>query len=559
MSTVNLWEFIAGLGIFLYGMTQIEKSLNKFAGNRLSVFLREQTQNPIKAVFGGTIATALLQSSSVVSLMVLAFVGAGIIEMRNALGVIFGANLGTTLTGWIVATIGFKLDIEALALPLVGLGSLGILAIPKKRNSHHLFLAGLGLGLILLGLGYMKGSLESLSTQFDISVLKGHSLFVYLLVGIVFTAVIQSSSATMMIALSALNATLIDVHSAAALVIGANLGTTSTVMLGSIKGSAAKKQVALAHFLFNVVADLLALALLGVLLSLLVDQFGITDPLYTLVAFHSTFNLIGIVLFLPFINIFARFLEKRFVVEPGKVSRYIGSVPPRVSVAAMTALENETRALVSGVFNLNRRCLKIDVPHTLLVPPSNNGALPAEPPQKFNEQYGSIKTLEGEILNYAVAVQKHSPAPESISRLNSLLSCVRDSVVSAKALKDIRHNLVEFRHSVEAPIQQYEQFLSAFMQTFYNRLKNLWDEQNHALRIDLLSQMIVDNNQFHDDFIKRIYADAKLDLIDERMLSTLLNVNRELYTSNHNLLNACQHLLLEPHEREDLSNLYLSR
>lgn len=558
MSALNIWEFVAGLGIFLFGMTQVEHALNKFAGKRLGVFLRDQTNNPIKSIFGGTFATAFLQSSSVVSLMVLAFVGAGIIEMRNALGIIFGANLGTTLTGWIVATIGFKLDIEAFALPLIGIGSLGILIVAKKTARSHLLLSIFGIGIILLGLSYMKGSLESLSSQFDIATLSGYPPIIYLFVGLLFTAVIQSSSATMMIALSALNADVIELSPAVALIIGADLGTTSTVLLGGLKGTAGKKQVALAHFLFNLVTAVLAFLMLGPLLAFLINVIGMKDPLYTLVAFHSSFNLLGIVLFLPFIKPFANYLEKRFVVTPTRAARFISAVPARVSEAAMTAMEKETRSLVAQVFALNRRCLKMDIAALITTADSNLDSA-FDQHAKFDEQYGTIKTLEGEMLEYSVSVQKHLQTPDSITRLNDLLSSIRDAVVSAKSLKDIRHNLVNFRHTASQPMQNYNQFLIGFMEPFYRQLKRLWDEENHALLLEQFSKLIVDNNQFHDDFIKRIYADAKLDIVDERVLSTLLNVNRELFTSNQNLLNALQHLLLDPQEHEHLGNLHLNR
>ncbi|MBV1914873.1 MAG: Na/Pi symporter, partial [Pseudomonadales bacterium] len=407
-------------------------------------------------------------------------------------------------------------------------------------------------------LSYMKGSLESLSTQLDISLLTGYPPLVYLLCGLVFTAVIQSSSATMMIALSALNAGMIDLYPAAALIIGADLGTTSTVLLGGIKGTTAKKQVAAAHFLFNLTTTVMAFALLGPLLFFLVDVVGMSDPLYTLVAFHSSFNLLGVILFFPFIKPFANFLEKRFIVIPTKAAQFITAVPARVSEAAMAAMEKETRSLIAQVFALNRRCLKMGIP--ILTKEAEIKSSPiSDQHAKFDEQYGTIKMLEGEMLEYSVSLQKHPQTPEVITRLNNLLSCIRDAVVAAKSLKDIRHNLVEFRHASAKSIQQYNKFMFDFMEHFYRHLNQSWEEENHALLLEQLSKLVVDNNQFHDDFIKRIYTDAKHDIVDERMLSTLLNVNRELYTSNQNLLNAFQHLLLEPQEHEDLSNLYLSR
>lgn len=123
---IDLWRLAAGLGLFLFGMHQLESSLNLLAGRSFKKFLREHTGHPVKGVLAGAVATAALQSSSVVSLIVLAFVGTGIISLASAIAIVFGSNLGTTATGWIVASVGFKLDIEALALPLVAIGGLGV-------------------------------------------------------------------------------------------------------------------------------------------------------------------------------------------------------------------------------------------------------------------------------------------------------------------------------------------------------------------------------------------------------------------------------------------------
>ena len=278
---LDLWRLAAGLGLFLFGMHQLEQALTQLAGRSFKKFLRQYTAKPLRGVLAGAVTTAALQSSSVVSLIVLAFVGTGIISLASALGIVFGSNLGTTMTGWIVATIGFKLDIEALALPLITIGGFGVVwsATGTRRSGASHFVVGLG--LMLMGLEFMKAGALIATTLFDPSALAGYPLIIFLLAGLLLTAIIQSSSATIMITLSALYAGAIPLDSAAAIAIGADLGTTITALLGALAGSAAKKRVAAAVVLFNVVADTIAFLSLKPLLRFITEVLAIGDPLFS--------------------------------------------------------------------------------------------------------------------------------------------------------------------------------------------------------------------------------------------------------------------------------------
>jgi len=213
---IDIWRLASGLGLFLFGMHQLEQSLKLLAGRPFKKFIREHTARPLKSVLVGALSTAALQSSSVVSLIVLAFVGTGIISLASAIGIVFGSNLGTTATGWIVATVGFKLDIEVISLPLITIGGLGAVwsTIGTRRAGFsHLIV---GFGLMLMGLDFMKSGAINLSALFDPAALIDYPPIVFLLAGFLTTAVIQSSSATIMITLSALYAGVIPLDSAAA-------------------------------------------------------------------------------------------------------------------------------------------------------------------------------------------------------------------------------------------------------------------------------------------------------------------------------------------------------
>lgn len=310
MATIEIWSLAAGLGLFIFSMNQLEVSLKFLAGSRLKDFLARNTNHLFRGILTGTLATAILQSSSVVILMLLTLVGAGLLSLKNAIGVVLGANLGTTFTGWIISIIGFKVDFNILIMPLLAIGSFGQAFLPKNRyfySAKFLFY----LALLFWGLATMKNSVADLGSMTNLAALAGFHPLVYLVAAFLFTAIIQSSSAAMMITLSALNSELIPFAGAAAMVIGADLGTTVTAILGSLKGSPDAKRIAYGHFIYNLVIDILAFTFLYPLMGL-VQTITPQEPLVSLVLFHSSFNFFGILLFSPFVGRFTAFLETRF-------------------------------------------------------------------------------------------------------------------------------------------------------------------------------------------------------------------------------------------------------
>lgn len=491
---------LGGLGLFLFGMTQVETALKAIGGRSLARFLQRRTDTPLKAVGGGIVATALLQSSSVVSLMVLAFAGAGLLSLASAIGVVFGANLGTTFTGWVVATLGFKVDLEELVLPLLAAG--GLLFVFGRDRTTQIGQVVIGLGLLLLGLEFMKGSVSSLTQDVDIERLGELAAWQYLLFGVVFAGVIQSSSAVMMVTLTALHADVISLASAAAIAIGADLGTTTTVLLGALKGSPSKRRVATAHVLFNVTTDAIAFGLRLPLLAL-VEGVGITDPLYSLVAFHSVFNVIGLLLFVPIIKPFASWLGRRFQVASPAEAHYLPDVGAEVADVALRAIEEETAHLIARVVAQNRLVFSPPLP----MPP---GRLPVETsdeardePERFEAMYDRTKRLEGEILRFATRLQRQPLEEAESRRLSQLLAAVRDSVHSTKQLKDIRHNLQAFEESSGPRINAYLDHFRSVMGSFTSELYSLRRAgQPHPAPEDIV-EIIQGVHERHDEMPRR--------------------------------------------------------
>ncbi len=547
----DYWGLLAGVALFLFAMVQLELGLKALGGRQLAAYLKKQTGRRINAVIGGIVSTALLQSSSVVGLMALAFTGAGLLTLTAALGIVFGSNLGTTLTGWIVATIGFKLEIFALSLPLIGIG--GLLFVFGRQRWVEYGRAVLALGLLLMGLQLMKSSVASLEALIDISDLAGLAPWQYLLFGMLVAAVIQSSSATMMITLAALNAGIIDLPNAAAVAIGANLGTTSTVVIGAIKGSAVRQQVAAGHVLFNVITDVIAIILRTPMLAL-IAWLGISDPLYALVAFHSLFNLLGLCLFFPFTEKFANMLQRLIPEQGQQQARYLQDVQSGVGGAAIDACERETSQLLARALRLQMNAFAPPLTQPQGRPPiPHRHGIQKLKLLPFDELYRATKTLEGELLEFAIRLQAGPLESTESARLTQLLRAAREGVHSAKAIKDIRHNLADLAAADGSGnfVNQVRDLSASFLQDLYN----LRDTDEYAVSFEDLAETLIRAQKRHDVFHEAIYTAVRNDQIEESEVSSLLNVNRELLTANRALLMALGNYYLEAARQDDLEHL----
>jgi phosphate:Na+ symporter len=533
------WQAVAGLGVFLFGMRQLELALKQVAGPRFNHWIVHSTSHPLRAVSTGIIATAMVQSSSLVGLITLAFLGAGIMPLVNGIGVVLGSNLGTTFTGWMVATLGFKVDMSAWVMPLLGLSGLGYGLLKGRLQSVALLM--LGLGLLLLGLDWMKGSFTQFSAELQLDVLQGYPLIVYLLFGVVITAIIQSSSVMMMLALAALYAEMLTLPAAAALVIGADLGTTSTVLIGSLQGAAAKRRLAMAHVIFNLVVDVLAFLSIGLILHL-IHWLQITDPLFGLVAFHSIFNLVGLLLFLPFIRQYSDFLERIIGDrQPARVTAYIHAVPPTVTEAAMLALNQETKRLIALVLVLNMRVLRL--PQSMVTDQELPEAFRQQPDNTF---YLHLKSLEGDIINFALQIQKFNQHKGRLDAGHSKtvshtidhhMQAIRAAIYAAKSIKDIRDNIRQFETTSQPRLQRYFAQLIKEAGQHYNTLVGLVRQDGELLSEDLQS-VKQQANTTRREFRQHIHQHMSDEVLSGAELSTLLNVNKELYNSKSALVKA---------------------
>ena len=303
--------------MFLYGMSLMSTGLQKAAGTGLRKLLASITSNPFKGVLTGLGVTAAIQSSSATTVMVVGFVNAGLLTLTQAIGVIMGANIGTTMTAWIIAVFGFKADISALAVPLMALGF--IFSVSKKDKLRNISELIIGFSLLFLGLSLMKSSVPDLRQTPEvlefITSWSGHgfaSVLLFLALGTVLTLILQSSSATVALTLIMLNMGWIQFDMAAAMVLGENIGTTITANIAAAVGSVNAKRAALAHTVFNLFGVVWALAIFHPFINFvqwLVSLMGVdeaTATIYGISMLHTTFNLLNTLLLVCFTKPIAR-------------------------------------------------------------------------------------------------------------------------------------------------------------------------------------------------------------------------------------------------------------
>lgn len=333
---------IGGLGLFLLGMNLLTGSLRTLAGGSLRRLIAKYTRTPLSGAITGAAATAIVQSSSAITVTAIGFVGAGLMTFHHALGIIFGANIGTTVTGWIVALLGFKFDIGLFAWPGLLIGALCHTFL--KGRGPKVGLALCGLSLLLVGIETMQVGMKPFEGAVTPDVFPGDSLlgrFQLLLIGVVITIVTQSSSAGVATAMVALSTGSISFSQAAAMVIGMDVGTTVTAALATVGGSTAMRQTGFAHVIYNLMTGGMAFILLGPYAAFVEDYVATGDmgaAQIAVVGFHSFFNTLGVLLVLPFTRYFARLIQRAFPSTAHSITGRLDSLLLADTQAAASAL-----------------------------------------------------------------------------------------------------------------------------------------------------------------------------------------------------------------------------
>lgn len=404
-------SLVGGLGLFLLAVSMITEGLRLAAGDALRDILARSTKTPLRGVASGILMTSIVQSSSAVTVATIGFVNAGLLNLLQALGIIYGANIGTTMTAWLIAAVGFELKIELLALPLVGIGmALRLLGTSNRLGALGEALAGFG--LFFIGVDVLREAFEGFATGMDLTSLSSGSalsVMLYVLVGFIATLVTQSSSAAIAITLTAATGGVLALDAAAAMVIGANVGTTSTAAMSVIGATPNAKRVAAAHVIFNVVTGIVALLLLPILLKLVAwtsEAFGLDSYIaVSLAIFHSVFNILGVLIMWGFTTRLARFLQNRFATKAEELGRPV-HLDKNVMASPGLALDALRLEL--------RRMAKMSCDYSI-------SALRGARPGEINYLHLALNALNESVESFVTHLQRERLAEATTTDLSAML------------------------------------------------------------------------------------------------------------------------------------------
>jgi len=416
----NFKTISAGIAILLFGMIMLEEGFRVFTKGPLQNILKRATDKLYKSIIVGAVVTGLIQSSSLVSVITISFISAGLISLSEGLGLIFGANIGTTATAWLVAGFGLKIKISALAMPMLVFGI--IFSFQKKDSLKGIGNVLAGLGFFFLGIHYMKEGFDVFKQYIDLTeyAVPGFlGVIIYTGIGVVITTVLQSSSATLALILTALSAGQIEYENALALAIGANIGTTITAILGSLSSNIAGRRLAGAHLIFNVTTGLVALAFIFPLARLVNSlsewlNIAVTDYTLKLALFHTIFNVLGVLIMIPFVSKLESFLLKYFKERQDKdidEPKYLNEAVLKFPGTVISSLIKESKYLYkNAIFEIVAHSLNI---HRVDI---KSGEKVKKIIKKSTEDlhidvedlyYKKVKSIYGEIIRYATTAQNN--------------------------------------------------------------------------------------------------------------------------------------------------------
>lgn len=537
-----LLGIVSGTALFILAVSYLESAIRALAGRKVKRVLRGTTSRPGIALVVSALITALLQGSSVVMLLLLSLVGAGVLPLRNALAVMLGANLGTTLDTWLVIALGFKLQLELFAVPFLLLaGTLAL--VGRGERSVHWSRFAVGLGLFFLSLGMLRDAFAADSIPKD-WINSYWPLPVFSLVGLVLTALIQSSLAVTVLAAAAVHGGVMDLVPAAALVLGAEIGTTIKLFFGSTDGSPAKRRLAWANLIINLGTALVLLVILRPVLSLAQVLVGDLDDVFVLVMFQSLVNLVSVIMFFPFLGYFAEWLERFVRGDAFRKSLNLGEVPPSDPDLALELFRRESETYLKAACIVNLAALRLPVvslldgvgfgeSHPLVRSLSTHGSLP----------YEYMKSWQGELQLYYLSLRNTGQDSVHAEEGDRLASAVRNAMHALKSMHDIRDNLHELRESTSEIKHEAYHHIREGTRNAFEALLSLLVMPKGVDEV-VLAERFEQINSDYESTLERLYKEAARSSIDSRAFTVMMNLNREVYASKKAMLLAVRDLLV---------------
>jgi phosphate:Na+ symporter len=546
-------EIAAGVSIFLFGMLFLEEGFKAFTGGFLEKLLQNTTNKTWKSLTFGIVSTTIMQSSSLVSVITISFISAGLITLVAGIGIIFGANIGTTTGAWLVAAFGLKVKISAYAMPMLVFGI--VLAFQKSKYLKGIGSVLAGLGFLFLGIHYMKEGFEAFKDSFDLAALAvdGYpGLFLFAGIGAAATVVMQSSHATLVLILTALAAGQITYENALALAIGANVGTTITAIIGSLSANVQGKRLAGAHLVFNGVTGVIAILFVSQFV-LAVDyisaKVGIADDNYTmkLAVFHTLFNIVGVLVMVPLINQLASRLNKFIPEQPVNLAepRYLSDAAIEFPETVISSVKKEVWHLFDAAFELMAHGMNLHRTQILESPDLARTIDEDREIHEFNmdELYDSkVKVLYSAIVDFISRAQTSVPSvfSEELFRLRNAASEIVECV---KHIKHFRKNASNYMVSDNEYIRQEYNILRLKVANILKEIYRLRELNEHTLSVLEMDELKAEAHNAHERLNKQITSLLNDEKISALMATSLLNDFNYSDDTAKNLLDAAQALM----------------
>ena len=521
-------KLMGSLALFLYGMKIMSEGLQKFAGDKLRRILTAMTTNRVTGVLTGVLITALIQSSSATTVMVVSFVNAGLLTLAQSIGVIMGANIGTTVTAWIISALGFKVDIAAFALPLLTVGVIMLFMQKSKHKSIGEFI--MGFCFLFMGLSYLKANAPDLQANPEMLAFVQNyadmgfaSILLFVLIGTVLTMIVQASAATMAITLIMCANGWISFELGAALVLGENIGTPITANLAAITGNTQSRRAALAHLVFNVFGVIWVLCLFGPFTNMVTwiveNWIGVTDNgdgsfvSFQLSAFHTCFNICNVLILIWFV----KFIEKTVckilpVKENDEDTRLRYITGGLLSTAELSVLEAQKEIALYAQRTRKMFGFVQELLHT-------------KKGDEFNKLYSRIEKYESisdnmeiEIANYLNKVSEGRLSSESKTRIQSMLR----EVTEIESIGDSCYNLARTLNRKRQNSQE------DFTEKQYEHISNMMNLVDGAL--EEMDKIITHRPSHHVDVNKSYNIENEINNYRNQLKSQNINdVNNQVY------------------------------
>jgi phosphate:Na+ symporter len=555
----NVLLLCAGIAIFIFGMVVMGEGFRTSSGGTLEKFLRKHTSTKIKSILFGVASTTFMQSSTLISLVTISFLSAGLIDLVQGIGIIFGSQIGTTSGAWLVAGFGVSVDIEKYAMPIIIFGVIFLLQSSKKSKSLGQVL--IGIGLLFLGVAYIKDGFEALGNDFDLSqysIEGAKGVLVFFIVGIIVAVVTQSSLATIVLTIAALSAEQVSYQNALGIVIGANLGTTLTALVSSLGSNIEGRRLAFVYLLFNAILCILSIVFikqLAVLVNYEAAIFGVSFNNYglKLAIFHSTINIIMVLTLYPFIDKISSLSKKIIKRKIGGQDEeddtlYINSS----SINHENVMIEVTRKEICHLYANASKIMTLGIHVELSAMDSdlsledviNSYNMPLE--FDYEELYQKrIKKIYGKIINFIVVAQSNTTDEKTIKELANFQKAALCIVEALKDVKHLQKNMTKHISSQNIDIKNgYNQIRTTLFAQF-KILNKIFEEDENASELQSIEQLEILREKFDVNAARFLGNLLKTDKISPLLGASLINDNSYTYQISGNLIEAAKIIIMK--------------